>query len=186
MPHSSPSAAPASIGPRTAKWHAMSGNVSDIHTPDTIGNLPTQVIFRRCAHHFREKPASSRSAEHRPRLETGPETPILPKGSFSQRRLSMSCWSSETFIVCNDAERDCKSSHFISKKRGQGLSGQTSRAEIQCLAPVVWKCNSTTRIGTRSQLELKIDGPRAAAYDALQPRSQNREAVTVGGVYGPE
>ena len=29
-------------------------------------------------------------------LETWPETPILPKGSFSQRRWSMFCWFSET------------------------------------------------------------------------------------------
>ena len=36
-------------------------------------------------------------------LETWPETPILPKRSFSQRRLSMFCWFSETFIICHHA-----------------------------------------------------------------------------------
>ena len=36
-------------------------------------------------------------------LETWPETPILPKRSFSQRRLSPFCWFSETFIICHHA-----------------------------------------------------------------------------------
>ena len=48
------------------------------------------------------------AVELRPRqarllLETWPETPILPKRSFSQRRLSMFCWFSETFIICHNA-----------------------------------------------------------------------------------
>ena len=34
-------------------------------------------------------------------LETWPETPILPKRSFSQCRLSMFCWLSETVIICH-------------------------------------------------------------------------------------
>ena len=32
-------------------------------------------------------------------LDTWPETPILSERSFSQRRLSMVCWFSETFII---------------------------------------------------------------------------------------
>ena len=36
-------------------------------------------------------------------LETWPETPILPKRSFSQRRLSPFYWFSETFIICHHA-----------------------------------------------------------------------------------
>ena len=36
-------------------------------------------------------------------LETWPETPILSKRSFSQRRLSMVCWFSETFIIRHHA-----------------------------------------------------------------------------------
>ena len=32
-------------------------------------------------------------------LETWPETPILSERSFTQRRLSMVCWFSETFII---------------------------------------------------------------------------------------
>ena len=36
-------------------------------------------------------------------LEMWPETPILPKRSFSQRRLSMICWVSETVVICPHA-----------------------------------------------------------------------------------
>ena len=36
-------------------------------------------------------------------LEVWPETSILPKRPFSQRRLSMFCWFSETFIICQHA-----------------------------------------------------------------------------------